>query len=145
MSLFLSQIKEIFGSQTLTKRGNYYFDQTFRFDKNDTKEKFKYNYFISKNYLQTYDLYISTFNYKCINWTKEWQNYFYSHPKFNIEFIDVQNSYYIYYLNGGKEKRDDWEKNWKTILLNNKDNLSPNDKFKLDKKLFCEMCLKKTI
>ena len=51
--------------------------------------------------------------------------------------------YYIYYLNGGKEKRDDWEKNWKTILLNNKDNLSPNDKFKLDKKLFCEMCLKK--
>ena len=89
MSLFLSQIKEIFGSQTLTKRGNYYFDQTFRFDENDTKEKFKYNYFISKNYLQTYDLYISTFNYKCINWTKEWQNYFYSHPKFNIEFIDV--------------------------------------------------------
>ena len=48
----------------------------------------------------------------------------------------MKNSYGIYYLNGGRDKRDDWKKNWKNILLNNIDNNSPDDKFKLKKNYF---------
>ena len=56
MSLVLSQIKEIFGGQNLTRIGNYYFDQTFGFDKNDTKDQFKSICFISENFEIAYDL-----------------------------------------------------------------------------------------
>ena len=56
MSLFLSNITKIFKNQNLIERNGFYFDEAFRFKKDDTKEQYKFNCFISENMEKTYEL-----------------------------------------------------------------------------------------
>ena len=143
MSLFLSKVKKIFKNQYLTKQGDHYVDEYFRFKKDDTPELYKYNCFIStKNFDRTYELFKVTFAY---SWTHKWIQKGYStlkndsYFKFEININDVKNAYNVYVKNGGKQSQVSWENDWQNILRGKKDSL----KFDNIKNIFIELYMSK--
>ena len=145
MSLFLSKITKIFQNQNLTKQGNHYKDETFRFKKDDTPDLYKYNCFIStKSFKRTYELFEGIFSYI---WTEKWfekiengngdlknDSFF----KFEITKNDIKNAYNDVYKNiiGGIKSQIVWENDWQNILKNNKNSLSNENKEKIFKKIY---------
>lgn len=113
MSLFLSNITKIFKNQNLIERNGFYFDEAFRFKKDDTKEQYKFNCFISENMEKTYELFKDTFLGSRLNL---WKNNDYNYPF--ISYEDIKKGYYTYIKYGGKESEDDWQSKWKNILKN---------------------------
>ena len=140
MSLFLTKISKVFGDQPPIKQNDHYIDHSFRFNKLDTKEQYKYNCFIStKDFNKTYELFKDSFIYI---WTYEWQQKKYaSHSKFKINDADGIKAYKVYKENGGTKSINYWKTNWKTILENNEDGLNKDKKLKLDEKIFEELYL----
>ena len=143
MSLFLSKVKKIFKNQNLTKQGDHYVDEYFRFKKDDTPELYKYNCFIStKNFDRTYKLFEKTFAY---SWTSIWIQKGYStlkndsYFKFEININDVKNAYNVYVKNGGKQSQVSWENDWQNILRGKKYSL----KFDNIKNIFIELYMSK--
>ena len=146
MSLFLLQIQDEFENQKFSIDNNgLYYDETFRFNKNDIRENYRYNCFISQDDNKNIEFYEDTFDTEFKSHVKEWRNKSYDHPDFKYDDKDAENAFKYYVSCGGKKSEYEWKTNWKNILINNKDNLSSEEKLKLDKELFKHMCLKKKI
>ena len=131
MSLFLSNITKIFKNQNLVERNGLYFDTTFRFKKDDTKEQYKYNCFISEKMEKTYLLFRSTF---LESWLENWKNSGYKYPF--ISYQDIKKGYSTYTAYGGTESEDKWLLEWKEILQK----FNPANKEDFEKK-FLKQCI----
>ena len=83
MSLFLLQIQDEFENQKFSNDNNgLYYDETFRFNKNDIRENYRYNCFISQDDNKNIKFYEVTFNTEFKSHVKEWRNKSYDHPDF---------------------------------------------------------------
>ena len=142
MSIFFSQIKEIFKNQTKDKDFDYilgqYKDKTFRFIKNDMEPM--NNCFLSFyingrfNQQKTFELLNDIQKYY---WKKEWINNDYELSRFNIyiydneltnaynaikNYLNIKNIYTIY----------NWKSDWKNVLNQIKNNVDPNNSIELN-------------
>ena len=124
MSIFFSQIKEIFENQTkekdFEKRGSHYRDKTFYFDKDQMNEE--NNCFISKNQAKNFEL---LEDFLKDEWFEEWKNNDYTYKNFiadnndlTLIFNFLQNLVKFKQLNITEIY---WINNWKEIIKNNKD------------------------
>ena len=118
MSLFFSQIEEIFDNQTkdvnFEKINNHYKDKTFRFDINDQDEKT--NCFLSKDNEKNFDFLKDA---KRDEWLKEWKDNNYKKcQSFGVRDIDLESSFKI--LGEFDETKfitkKMWKDNWKDII-----------------------------
>ena len=113
MSYFLTQIEEIFENKIPIKRGSLYFDETFRFKKDDTIEQYQYNCFIStKDMKKTYDLFKSSF---LREYTNQWVFYDYDYWEYEITNQDIIEGYKIYQKYGGAQSLENWKGDWKNL------------------------------
>ena len=142
MSIFFSQIKEIFKNQTKDKDFDFIFgqykDKTFRFIKNDMEPM--NNCFLSFyndgsfNQQKTFELLNDIQKY---NWKEEWINNNYELNRFNIyiydneltnayseikNYLNIKNIYTIY----------NWKNDWKSVLNQIKNNVDPNNSIELN-------------
>ena len=142
MSIFFSQIKEIFKNQTKDKDFDFilgqYKDKTFRFIKNDLEPM--NNCFLSFysdgrfNQQKTFELLNDIQKYY---WKKEWINNNYELSRFNIyiydneltnaynaikNYLNIKNIYTIY----------NWKSDWKNVLNQIKNNVDPNNSIELN-------------
>ena len=142
MSIFFSQIKEIFKNQTKDKDFDFilgqYKDKTFRFIKNDIEPM--NNCFLSFyndgrfNQQKTFELLNDIQKYY---WKKEWINNNYELSRFNIyiydneltkaynaikNYLNIKNIYTIY----------NWKSDWKNVLNQIKNNVDPNNSIELN-------------
>ena len=142
MSIFFSQIKEIFKNQTKDKDFDFIFgqykDKTFRFIKNDMEPM--NNCFLSFyndgrfNQQKTFELLNDIQKYY---WKKEWINNDYELSRFNIyiydneltnaynaikNYLNIKNIYTIY----------NWKSDWKNVLNQIKNNVDPNNSIELN-------------
>ena len=142
MSIFFSQIKEIFKNQTKDKDFDFilgqYKDKTFRFIKNDMEPM--NNCFLSFyndgrfNQQKTFELLNDIQKYY---WKKEWINNDYELSRFNIyiydneltnaynaikNYLNIKNIYTIY----------NWKSDWKNVLNQIKNNVDQNNSIELN-------------
>ena len=142
MSIFFSQIKEIFKNQTKDKDFDFilgqYKDKTFRFIKNDIEPM--NNCFLSFyndgrfNQQKTFELLNDIQKYY---WKKEWINNDYELSRFNIyiydneltnaynaikNYLNIKNIYTIY----------NWKSDWKNVLNQIKNNVDQNNSIELN-------------
>ena len=142
MSIFFSQIKEIFKNQTKDKDFDFilsqYKDKTFRFIKNDIEPM--NNCFLSFyndgrfNQQKTFELLNDIQKYY---WKKEWINNNYELSRFNIyiydneltkaynaikNYLNIKNIYTIY----------NWKSDWKNVLNQIKNNVDQNNSIELN-------------
>ena len=142
MSIFFSQIKEIFKNQTKDKDFDFilvqYKDKTFRFIKNNIEPM--NNCFLSFynderfNQQKTFELLNDIQKYY---WKKEWINNNYELSRFNIyiydneltkaynaikNYLNIKNIYTIY----------NWKSDWKNVLNQIKNNVDQNNSIELN-------------
>ena len=116
MSIFFSQIEEIFDNQTrevnFEKINNHYMDKTFRFDINDHDTNT--NCFLSHDNEKNFEFLKDV---EILDWIEDWsKNSYQNFQNFDIRDIDLESSFKIMKEFDESVEENQWKNNWKDII-----------------------------